>query len=251
MQTSLYQVMQELAHHRVRSFDLCRCGVLGRRGDPCRQAGSRRCAWLRLTLRWRQTLRARPDAPGGPCLCWPFSSWPGCAMTPRWAAIHDTLNLPGQSGTPKGRHLAGGPPGNWPGHAMAASQFMCLEFEVGHRRAGLPVLAAQQQLWPSVHVQAHDFLLAAQVLAAVADFSVRMWDAWTGKLVASLQGHRKAVHILEVSRPTDAVMSQHQAAMQAGLVARWSVSQTDWPQSLCAWGEQASSPASSPQVHGR
>ena len=36
-----------------------------------------------------------------------------------------------------------------------------------------------------------------QVLATVADNSVRVWDAYTGRLLQRLEGHNRAVHTLE------------------------------------------------------
>ena len=39
--------------------------------------------------------------------------------------------------------------------------------------------------------------MQVQVLAAVSDFTVRVWDAGTGAALMSLRGHTKSVHVLE------------------------------------------------------
>jgi WD40 repeat protein len=49
-----------------------------------------------------------------------------------------------------------------------------------------------------------------QILAALTDDSVRVWDAWSGQLLQRLEGHAGRAHVLEC-HPLD-----HRLAMSAG-----------------------------------
>lgn len=49
-----------------------------------------------------------------------------------------------------------------------------------------------------------------QILAALTDHSVRVWDAWSGELLQRLEGHMGRAHVLEC-HPLD-----NRLAMSAG-----------------------------------
>ncbi len=60
------------------------------------------------------------------------------------------------------------------------------------------------------HVRLRQLTCGMQILAALTDDSVRVWNAWTGDLLQRLDGHMGRAHVLEC-HPLD-----NRIAMSAG-----------------------------------